>query len=81
MAVINDSVKIKRAKAFDKSYNWIRDQVRQGKLILIHIISENNIADYITKSLQKAEHERQVVKLVTYPPKKHKKVPIHERVC
>ena len=86
IGIANDSVKPKKSKAFDKSYHWFRGQVRQGIFISKHISSELNVADYFTKPLQKADHKRQVIKLVTYPPatpltpKKHKKVTFSERV-
>ena len=86
IGIANDKMKPKKSKAFDKSYHWFRDQVRPCIFISTHISSELNIADYFTKPLQKAEHKRQVIKLVTYPPpnpltpKKHKKVTFSERV-
>ena len=79
---------LKWSKAFDKSYTcWFRGQVRQGIFISKHIPSELNVADYFTKALQKAEHKRQVIKIITYPPTnptskiEHKKVTFFERVC
>ena len=68
IGIANNSVKPKKSKAFDKSYNWFRGQVRQGLFISKHIASELNKADYFTKALKKVEHKRQAVKLVTYPP-------------
>ena len=34
VGVANDSVKQKRSKAVDMRYHWLRDQVRQGKLVV-----------------------------------------------
>jgi len=86
IGIANDSVKPKKSKAFDKSYHWFRGQVRQKLFVSKHISSDLNIADYFTKALQKAEHKRKVIKLITYPPstsltpKEHKKVTFSERV-
>ena len=83
IGIANDSVKVKRSKAFDKSYHWFRDQVRQGKFIATHISTELNAADYMTKPLQRADHERKAVKLVKYPPTipghKHKHKAKHKK--
>ena len=87
IGIANDKMKPKKSKAFDKSYHWFRGQVRQGIFISKHIPSQLNVADYFTKALQKAEHKRQVINIITYPPanpiskKEHKKVTFSERVC
>jgi len=68
IGIANDSVKIKKAKAVDKAYHWFRDKVRQGEFISTHIPSHLNAADYMTKPLPAAEHNRQAARIVRFPP-------------
>ena len=50
VGVANDTVKQKRSKAIDMRYHWIRDQVRQGKMIITWEEGAANLADYLTKA-------------------------------
>ena len=66
---VTDKVKVKRSKAFDKAYHWTRDKAKQGILEPIHIATEVNASDYMTKALGISEHRWQVVKLTMFPDK------------
>jgi hypothetical protein len=68
VGIANDSLKIKRSKAMDKSYHWIRDRTRLGEFVPTHIATELNGSDYQTKNLSVKEHNRQVKNYVKFPP-------------
>ena len=68
IGIANDSLKVKKSKAIDTKLHWIRDRTRLGEFIPTHISTENNAADYQTKSLSTKEHTRQVKNYVKYPP-------------
>ena len=44
-----------RAKHIDVAAHWIREVIRSGKLHLEHIAGDNNIADGLTKPLEKGK--------------------------
>jgi hypothetical protein len=67
IGIATDTVKVKKSKAFDKSYHWTRDQARQGILKPIHIDTKLNSSDYMTKAHGTSEHKRQVVKITKFP--------------
>ena len=49
VGIANDTVKLRRSKAIDMRYHWIRDRVRQGIFRVIWSEGKDNIADYFTK--------------------------------
>jgi len=49
VGIANDTVKLKRSKAIDMRYHWIRDRVRQGIFKVIWSEGKDNVADYFTK--------------------------------
>ena len=49
VGIANDTVKLRRSKAIDMRYHWIRDRVRQGVFRVIWSEGKDNIADYFTK--------------------------------
>jgi hypothetical protein len=57
VGIANDTVKLKRSKAIDMRYHWIRDRVRQGIFQVFWSAGPENIADYFTK-LQPAQRQR-----------------------
>ena len=55
---------MKRSKAIDMRFHWIRDRVRQNQFYLVYIPTKENIADYMTKNLPKDIHDRFIFYLV-----------------
>jgi len=49
VGIANDTVKLRRSKAIDMRYHWIRDRVRQGIFKVFWSQGPGNIADYFTK--------------------------------
>ena len=48
--IANRTSKIKRSKAMDMRYHWIRDRVNQGQFKVHWEPSKTNLADYFTKT-------------------------------
>jgi hypothetical protein len=57
VGIANDTVKLKRSKAIDMRYHWIRDRVRQGVFDVSWSAGPDNLADYFTK-LQPATRQK-----------------------
>ena len=55
--IANDTVKLKRSKAFDMRYHWVRDRVKQGQFYVYWRRGGHNLADYLTKD-HPAKHHR-----------------------
>jgi hypothetical protein len=49
VGIANDTVKLRRSKAIDMRYDWIRHRVRQGVFKVFWSAGPDNIADYFTK--------------------------------
>ena len=65
VGIANDTVKLKRSKAIDMRYHWIRDRVRQGIFKVFWSASPDNIADYFTK-LQPTQRQKIFDAIFTY---------------
>ena len=50
VGIANSDVKLKRSKAIDMRYHWIRDQVKQEKFNVTWEKGSTNLADYHTKA-------------------------------
>jgi len=57
VGIANDAVKLKRSKAIDMRYHWLRDRVRQGIFKVFWAAGHDNVADYFTK-LQPATRQK-----------------------
>jgi hypothetical protein len=55
--ISNSTVKIRRSKAMDMRWHWIRDRVRQGHFSVCWYPGKDNLADYFTKA-HPATHDR-----------------------
>ena len=55
----NNSVRLKRSKAIDMRYHWIRDRVERGEYSVAWGPGADNFADYFTKT-HPAKHCRDV---------------------
>ncbi len=64
IGLANDNIKMKRSKAIDMRFHWIRDRVRQNHFYLVYIPTKENIADYMTKNLPKELRDRFIFYLV-----------------
>ncbi len=58
IGIATDSIKQKRSKAVDMRFHWIRDRVRQNQFIVAYIPTQQNLADYFTKTLPKESHNK-----------------------
>jgi hypothetical protein len=65
VGIANDTVKLKRSKAIDMRYHWIRDRVRQGVFDVSWSAGPDNIADYFTK-LQPAKRQKMFETIFTH---------------
>ena len=52
----NDTTKIKRSKAMDMRFYWIKDRVRQGHFKVLWQKGQNNLANYFTKHHPPSHH-------------------------
>ena len=48
--IANRTVRLKRSKAIDMRYNWIRDRVTNGAFTILWGPGDSNLADYFTKT-------------------------------
>jgi hypothetical protein len=46
-----------KAKHIDVRYHFIRDEVEKGRIQLVYVESKKNLADLLTKSLCRQDHE------------------------
>jgi hypothetical protein len=66
--IANDSCKIRRSKAMDMRYHWIRDRVRQGIFKVVYRKGADIDADFLTKPLPVYRHKHFIGRFV-HPPK------------
>ena len=57
--VANNTVRLKRSKAIDMSYHWIRDRVQRGDYNVLWGPGKDNDGDFLTKN-HPASHCRDV---------------------
>jgi hypothetical protein len=67
VGIANDTVKLKRSKAVDMRFHWIRDCIAQAQFRVIWRKGANNLADFFTKALPVHEHQRLMPFLVRTP--------------
>ena len=56
VGIANESIKLKRSKAMDMRFYWVRDRVKQGQFIVYWKKGSENDADYFTKHPPAAHH-------------------------
>jgi hypothetical protein len=54
----NGTIKLKRTKAMDMHFYWIKDRVKQGQFHIYWGPGYQNLADYFTKNHSPAHHKR-----------------------
>jgi hypothetical protein len=57
--IANRSTKLRRSKAIDMRFHWIRDRVQQGQYTVMWRPGDTNLADYFTKT-HTARHYREM---------------------
>jgi len=67
VGLCNDNLKIKRSKAIDLRFHWIRDRIRQGQFIISWAPGTENRADFFTKALPVHVHEARMHHFVDVP--------------
>ena len=72
--IANNSVKLKRSRAMDMRYHWLRDRVKQGDFTVQWRSGKKSLADFFTKVLPTKEFQEMrktfiVPGLRTTPPK------------
>jgi hypothetical protein len=68
IGIATDTVKIKKARAFDMRFHWVRDRILQGHFIVQWRQGAHNLADFFTKPLPVHEHQALMPLLVFTPP-------------
>ena len=56
--ILTAQVRMKRSKAFDMRYHWIRDRIAQGQFNLYWARGASNRADYFTKHFPPSHHQQ-----------------------
>lgn len=69
VGIANNTVKIRRSKAIDMRYHWIRDQVSQGKFNIHWEAGDKNLADFFTKAHPVWKHKALRRLFVHSPPR------------
>jgi hypothetical protein len=67
VGIANDTCKIKRLKAIDMRFHWVRDRVRQGHFTVSWQPGNTNLADFFTKPLAVYMH-KQLKQLYVHSP-------------
>ncbi len=67
VGLANNTIKLRRSKAMDMRFHWIRDQVKQGHYSVHYKRGDENIADFFTKPLPVNEHLRLRQHFISYP--------------
>ena len=68
VGLANNTVKIRRKRAIDTRFHWVRCRVRQGHFIVKWIPGANMLADFFTKALPVKDHQALMKYLVFTPP-------------
>ena len=56
VGIANNTVKIRKSKAIDMRYHWIRDRTKQGHFKIVWARGKTNLADLLTKSHPSKHH-------------------------
>lgn len=56
VGIANDTCKLKRLKAIDMRFHWVRDRVRMGHFLVTWKPGDVNLADFFTKPLPVYKH-------------------------
>ena len=67
LGIANRSVRLKRSKAIDMRYHWIRDRVDLGDYVVLWGPGADNLADYFTKTHPPAHYKSMRSHFVSAP--------------
>jgi len=67
VGIANNTVKLRRSKAIDVRFHWIRDRIKQGQFRVLWRKGANNLADFFTKALPVHAHQALMPFLVRTP--------------
>jgi hypothetical protein len=68
--IANNSMKLKRSRAMDMRYHWLRDRVKNGDFTVQWRRNTNSLADFFTKTLTTKEFQRMRRKFIVPGPRK-----------
>jgi len=72
VGIANSTMKMKRSKAMDMRFHWIRDRVRKGEFVVSWIKGSDNLADFFTKPLPIHQHQK-FKKILVHSPENTEK--------
>ena len=58
VGIANNSLKVKRLKAINMRYHWIKDRIKSKDLQVTWLQGIDNFADFFTKALPVHDHQR-----------------------
>lgn len=67
VGIANNTVKLRRSKAIDVRFHWIRDRIKQEQFRVLWRKGANNLADFFTKALPVHAHQALMPFLVRTP--------------
>eukprot|EP01034_Spumella_vulgaris_P021900 gene21900-27977_t len=68
VGLATDTIKVKRSKAIDMRYHWLRDRIRNGDFRVLWCTGVDNVADFFTKALPVHRHQHVKRALVRCAP-------------
>jgi hypothetical protein len=68
VGIANDSVKMRRSKAIDMRYHWVKDRVKNGEFSISWLSGSDNYADFFTKALPVHLHQSLKARYVWFRP-------------
>ena len=68
VGLATDTVRAKKSKSIDMRFDWIRDRVRQGQLLVSFLPGVLNLGDFFTKSLPVHTHASVSPLFVSHAP-------------
>ena len=73
VGIANDATKLRKGKAIDMRFHWIRDRISQRQFQVLWRKGANNLADFFTKALPVHTHLDLMPFLVRTPPDNNNK--------
>lgn len=67
VGIANDATKLRKGKAIDMRFHWIRDRISQKQFKVLWRKGANNLADFFTKALPVHTHQELMPFLVNTP--------------
>jgi hypothetical protein len=67
IGLATDTIKQKMSKCIDMHFHWLRDKIRQSQFTITHLTGKLNLADFLTKAMSCAHHQK-VMPWLVYSP-------------